>query len=61
MYVKPNRHRFQKFLVSVVSELLGVGRIKFHEGKLEEFKRLSAQAMEICAPPTPVHGSTTSS
>ena len=30
-----------------MSELLGIGRIKFHEGKLEEFKRLSAQAMEI--------------
>jgi quinol monooxygenase YgiN len=30
-----------------VSELLGIGRFKFHEGKLEEFKRLSAQAMEI--------------
>ena len=30
-----------------MSELLGVGWIKFHEGKLEEFKRLSAQAMEI--------------
>jgi quinol monooxygenase YgiN len=31
-----------------VSELQGIGRFKFHEaGKLEEFKRLSAQAMEI--------------
>ena len=30
-----------------MSELLGIGRFKFHEGKLEEFKRLSAQAMEI--------------
>ena len=31
-----------------MSELQGVGRFKFHEaGKLEEFKRLSAQAMEI--------------
>jgi quinol monooxygenase YgiN len=30
-----------------VSELQGVARFKFHEGKLEEFKRLSAQAMEI--------------
>jgi quinol monooxygenase YgiN len=30
-----------------VSELLGIARFKFHEGKLEEFKRLSAQAMEI--------------
>ena len=28
-------------------ELLGIGRFRFHEGKLEEFKRLSAQAMEI--------------
>ena len=31
----------------VVSELLGIARFTFHEGKVEEFKRLSAQAMEI--------------
>ena len=31
-----------------MSELQGIGRFKFHEaGTLEEFKRLSAQAMEI--------------
>jgi quinol monooxygenase YgiN len=30
-----------------VTELLGIARFKFHEGKLEEFKRLSAQAREI--------------
>src|SRR5512141_3181463 len=30
-----------------MSELLGIARFKFHEGKLEQFKRLSAQAMEI--------------
>jgi quinol monooxygenase YgiN len=30
-----------------VSELLGIVRFKFHEGKVEEFRRLSAQAMEI--------------
>ena len=30
-----------------VSELLGIVRFEFHEGKLEEFKRLSAQCMEI--------------
>jgi quinol monooxygenase YgiN len=30
-----------------VSELLGIARFKFHEGKVEEFKRLSAEAMEI--------------
>jgi quinol monooxygenase YgiN len=30
-----------------VSELQGIARFKFHEGKVEEFKRLSAQAMEI--------------
>jgi quinol monooxygenase YgiN len=30
-----------------VSELLGIARFKFHEGKVEEFKRLSAQALEI--------------
>jgi quinol monooxygenase YgiN len=26
---------------------MGIARFKFHDGKLEEFKRLSAQAMEI--------------
>jgi quinol monooxygenase YgiN len=30
-----------------VSELQGIARFRFHEGKVEEFKRLSAQAMEI--------------
>ena len=30
-----------------MSELRGIARFKFHEGKLEEFKRLSAQCMEI--------------
>jgi quinol monooxygenase YgiN len=30
-----------------VSELQGIARFKFHEGKLEEFKRLSVQCMEI--------------
>lgn len=30
-----------------MGELLGIARFKFHEGKVEEFKRLSAQAMEI--------------
>ena len=30
-----------------MSELQGIARFKFHEGKLEEFKRLSAEALEI--------------
>ena len=30
-----------------MSELRGIARFKFNEGKLEEYKRLSAQAMEI--------------
>ena len=30
-----------------MSELVGIARFKIHEGKLEEFKRLSAEAMEI--------------
>ena len=30
-----------------MSEIQGIARFKFHEGKVEEFKRLSAQAMEI--------------
>ena len=30
-----------------MSELQGIARFKFHEDKLEEFKRLSARCMEI--------------
>jgi quinol monooxygenase YgiN len=30
-----------------VSELIGIARFKINEGRLEEFKRLSAEAMEI--------------
>ncbi|HTQ69044.1 MAG TPA: antibiotic biosynthesis monooxygenase [Solirubrobacteraceae bacterium] len=30
-----------------MGEIQGVGRLRFHDGKLEEFKRLSTQAMEI--------------
>jgi len=30
-----------------VAELVGIARFTFNEGKLDEFKRLSAQAMEI--------------
>ena len=30
-----------------MSELQGIARFKFHEGKVEEFKRLSARCMEI--------------
>ena len=30
-----------------MSELQGIGWFKVHDDKLEEFKRLSAQAMEI--------------
>ncbi len=34
-------------MAGAVSELQGIARYRFHEGKLEEFKRLSAQCMEI--------------
>jgi quinol monooxygenase YgiN len=30
-----------------VSELQGIARFKFHEGRVEEFKRLSARCMEV--------------
>src|SRR3979411_1290423 len=33
--------------VGGVGELQGIARFKFHAGKVEEFKRLSAQCMEI--------------
>src|SRR5690242_20142300 len=32
---------------SAVREIQGIGRFKFREGELEDFKRLSAQLMEI--------------
>ncbi len=32
---------------AAVNELQGIARFKFHEGRVEDFKRLSAQAMEI--------------
>jgi quinol monooxygenase YgiN len=44
--VDPSRRR-QSLEVGAVSELHGIARFKFHEGKLEEFKRLAAQCMEI--------------
>jgi quinol monooxygenase YgiN len=37
-----NERRLEK-----LSEIQGIARIKFHAGKVEEFKRLSAQFMEI--------------
>ena len=33
--------------MSAVREIQGIGRFKFGEGELEQFKRLSAQLMEI--------------
>ena len=30
-----------------MSELIGIVRVKFHEGKLDDFKRLSVQCLEI--------------
>ena len=45
-YVDPSQQR-KNLEAGAVSELLGIARFKFHEGKVEEFKRLSAQAMEI--------------
>jgi quinol monooxygenase YgiN len=42
-----NDPRTQSLEAGAVSDLLGIARFKFYEGKLEEFKRLSAEAMEI--------------
>jgi quinol monooxygenase YgiN len=44
--VDPSQQR-KGLEAGAVSELQGIARFKFHEGKLEEFKRLSAQCMEI--------------
>jgi hypothetical protein len=32
-----------------MTELLGIARFKISEGKIDEYKRLSAQAVEIVA------------
>jgi quinol monooxygenase YgiN len=32
---------------SAMGELVGIARFRFHEGKVEEYKRLSQEAMEI--------------
>jgi len=45
-YVDPTQQRKSQE-AGAVGELLGIARFKFHEGKVEEYKRLSAQAMEI--------------
>ena len=37
----------QTMEAGTVSALQGIARFTFHDGNLEEFKRLSAQAMEI--------------
>ena len=41
------RNDGKRLEAGAVSELQGIARFKFHEGKLEEFKRLSARCMEI--------------
>lgn len=30
-----------------MNEILGIGRLKIHEGKLEEFKRVASQFMQV--------------
>jgi quinol monooxygenase YgiN len=44
--VDPRRHR-TRLEVGVVSELRSIVRFKFHDGKLDEFKRLSAECLAI--------------
>jgi quinol monooxygenase YgiN len=46
-YDREHINQTHKCVGGTVSELLGIARFKFHEGKAVEFKRLSAQAMEI--------------
>jgi len=43
----PIKDQLERSSMAGVSELQGIARFKFHEGKLEEFKRLSAQCMDI--------------
>jgi hypothetical protein len=44
-HADPRRQRKKE--AGAVSELQGIARFKIHEGKLDEFKRLRAQVMEI--------------
>jgi hypothetical protein len=44
--VDPNHQRKSRE-ARVVSELQGIGRFRFRDGELGEFKRLAAQCMEI--------------
>jgi quinol monooxygenase YgiN len=41
------RNEGKRLEAGAVGELQGIARFMFHEGKLEEFKRLSAQCTEI--------------
>ena len=41
------RSQQRRMEAGAVGEILGIARFKFHEGKAEEYKRLSAEAMEI--------------
>jgi quinol monooxygenase YgiN len=43
---RPGQQR-RSLEAGAVSELQGIGRFEFHEGELEEFKRLAAQCIEI--------------
>jgi hypothetical protein len=43
--IRNQQHQIQE--ARAVGELQGIARFKFQEGMLEEFKRLSAQAVEI--------------
>ena len=43
--VDPSKRK--RLEAGAVSEIQGVARFKFHDGKVEEFKRLAAQCMEI--------------
>src|SRR6266516_1252937 len=44
---RPDQRPIRRSSMAGVSELQGIARFKFDEGKLEEFKRLSAPCMEI--------------
>jgi quinol monooxygenase YgiN len=40
-------HQRRSLEAGAVSELQGIGRFRFQEGQLEEFKRLAAECMQI--------------
>ena len=42
-----NRERTRTRTLKAMNEIQGIGRLKIHDGKLEEFKRVASQCMQV--------------